>query len=273
MPTVLLDSQSAQAVVHRWDNARLSDLCAALTERGAFHVAFSDEQTPLADQLREVAVFIITSRFGPPVTGEFEHPRERLTASAARPEPAYSDADLAALTDFVGRGGGLLLMSNHGDLPGHNAWDWTRHDRTVAAAFGVSLEPAWFAGPPPEAFPTIEDSCLLADHPIIRGLAGEEPVRQLVVGPSCALRGGADAVPVVRMGPTMVDWRDGRAVDGYCFAVALEANEERRGRVVVTARSGFLGSAGTTYPAPGLLQRADNRRFVMNAVRWLARTL
>lgn len=168
--------------MHHWDGARLRDACEALTERGGFRVEFSDESVPLADQLRDVAVFVITSRFGPPVAGQFAHPHERLAASAARPEPAYSAEDLVAITGFVARGGGLLLMSNHGDLPGHNPADWTRHDRVVAAAFGVTIEPAWFAGPPPEAFPTIDETCLLADHPIIRGREGDAPIRQLGVG-------------------------------------------------------------------------------------------
>ncbi len=71
----------------------------------------------------------------------------------------------------------------------------------------------------------------------------------------------------------MVDWRDGRAVGEHCFAVAVHGTSGRHGRVVVTARSGFLGSAGTDFPGPGLFQRAANRRFVLTAVRWLARTL
>ena len=274
MPRVLLDGQSAQAIVHRWDGVRLRDVCEALTETGGFEVAFSDDGVPLSDQLQHVAVFVITSRYGPPVAGEFAHPQERIRASGTRPEPAYSAEDLAAITGFVARGGGLLLMSNHGDLPGRNPADWTRHDRALGGAFGVSIEPAWFAGPPPDrALPTIDASCLLTDHPIIRGGEGDVPVRELVVGPCCALKGGPDAVPLVRLSPTMVDWRDGRPVNGHRFAVALDETQERHGRVVVAARSGFLGSAGTEFPGPGLFQRADNRRFVVNAVRWLARAL
>ena len=43
----------------------------------------------------------------------------------------------------------------------------------------------------------------------------------------------------------------------------------RIGRVVVLADSGFIGSAGTTRPGPGLIEQGDNLRFVLNTIAWL----
>ncbi len=52
-----------------------------------------------------------------------------------------------AVRDFVGDGGGLLLMSNRGDLPGSNPHDMTRYDAIMARQFGVGLECTWFQNP------------------------------------------------------------------------------------------------------------------------------
>jgi hypothetical protein len=60
MSTVLMDGESAQAIVHRWDGVRLRDVTHALTDQGGFKVAFSQEGVPLLDQLRDVPVFVIT---------------------------------------------------------------------------------------------------------------------------------------------------------------------------------------------------------------------
>ncbi|HUW14547.1 MAG TPA: hypothetical protein VM537_32805 [Anaerolineae bacterium] len=43
-----------------------------------------------------------------------------------------------------------------------------------------------------------------------------------------------------------------------------------KGRVVVIADSGFIGSDGTAYPGVGLIGHGHNLRFVLHALRWLA---
>lgn len=169
-------------------------------------------------------------------------------------------------------GVGLLLMTNHGDLP-LPGFDWTHRDRVIADAFGVAIESAWFPGPTQGAVASVDGDCLLTDHPIIRGAPDEPAVRSIVTAACSAVTAGGDAAPLVRLSDEMVDMRTGRRAEGRCFAVALDASRERRGRVVVATRSGILGSEGTTFPAPGMLERGDNRRFVVNNIRWLAHTL
>lgn len=74
---------------------------------------------------------------------------------------------------------------------------------------------------------------------------------------------------LVSLAPPMVDEHNGLAVSEYLFGCALERTSARRGRVVVLADSGFIGSAGTTRPGPGLVEHGDNLRFVLNTIVWL----
>jgi hypothetical protein len=271
MRTILVDSLSAQVAVHRWDGHRLSQVMDAMAGLKGFGVELSEAKLPLSQQLDDVAVFVITSRLGRPPATPAADVREELQASIIDPSPAYSVDDVDAITRFVERGGGLLLMTNHGDLPGHNPWDWTRHDSQLAAALGIVIEPAWFAeSGAKNSFPDVEQDGLQSEHPIIRGAEGSDPVRRLRIGMCCALTPPAGVEPLVRLPAGLIDWRDGRNPKDYCFAVALDGLNGQQGRVVVTARSGFLGSSGITFPGPGLIQEADNLPFVLNSVRWLA---
>lgn len=272
MRTILLDSLSTQVAVHRWDGQRLTQVLEAMAGLEGFSVKLSEARAPLAAQLDDVAVFVITSRLGRPPETPAEDMRAELRASVSDPRPAYSADDVNAITGFVERGGGLLFMTNHGDLPGHNQADWTRHDARVTEALGVTIEPAWFAKPEvKDSFPDVEPEDLQSEHPIIRGAKGAEPIRRLRIGMCCALTSPPGAEPLVRLPANLIDWRDGRDPKDHCFALAMDRFNGGDGRVVVTARSGFLGSSGTTIPGPGLIQEADNLQFVLNSVRWLAR--
>ncbi len=242
---ILIDGQSLQARVHISDGRRLESF---LAEIGAVSSA-PPEISP-----------------SEPLESALLGPHDVLVIATRGPEPGYTSKELRTIHEYVGRGGGLLLMSNHGDLPGRNEYDWRKHDSVLALEFGIEIECSWFANPEQGKLSEISGSALLDSHPIIRGASGEKPVRNVHTNNCCSIVSSAGAA-VAAIPDSMVDMRNGLSPQGRCFACALEAAD---GRVLAVADSGFIGSDGTTRPGPGLIGRGDNARFIRNAVRWLA---
>jgi len=256
-PRILLDSRALQTRIHAADGVRLRTFINAVEAAGMTVSCSTDRLDPAS--LNGADVVVIPTRWG----GDGNE---------------YSLTELTALERFAASGGGLLLMSNHGDLPGRNRWDHTRHDRALAATFGVDLQPAWFAqndiiapagaGAESGGLTTFSEDLLNVDHPIFAATDPERTVRTVVTNNCAAISRGAET-PLISLAPSMVDWRNGRAVSEYLFGCALASTSARRGRVVVLADSGFIGSAGTTRPGPGLIESGDNLRFVLNTIAWL----
>jgi hypothetical protein len=265
---VLIDGAGMQARMHCQDGVRLRDMIDVIEEAGAqVRVTSADDELAL-EMLRQFEVVIIPTRS--PAWGD-----------------GYTSRELDDLEAFVGGGGGLLLMSNHGateHIPDHTA-----HDRRVAARFGVTLEASAFCRGRAEsvALPTYGDlareqgvdleelldaitvvigSPWLADHPVTRGyLSG------VCFNNAASLR-ASKGVALVSLPPDLIDLGSGLSPEGRAFAVALDgaAGEiDGDGRVIVVGDSGFIGTRGSSFPGPGLLHRADNTTFVTNAVSWL----
>jgi hypothetical protein len=250
---VLVDGNGLQTRAHAQDGKRLATFLARLAVLPDCHVTLTLEAPLTAELLGEQDVLVITTR--------------KWQTSP------YAPAELDCIAAFVRAGGGLLLMSNHGDVPGRHPLDMTRSDALLARAFGVAIENAFFAHPEPNRLSEFCEADLLTTHPIIRGAAGEAPVRSLVTNNCCSII-SPDGAPLVYLTGQMVDQRNGFPVQGRCFAVALENSAQvGRGRVVVVADSGFIGTEGTTFPGIGLIEHGDNARFARNAVRWLGRCL
>lgn len=253
---VLIDSNGLQARTHAQDGKRLQTFLAQLEAMPLCSASFSPPQPLTADILGEHDVLVLTTRYG-----------------EAYP---YSIEELTHIPNFVRHGGGLLLMSNHGDLPGHNPHDLTKHDAILARQFGIEIETSWFAHAERGALAELSGSALLATHPIIRGDAEAAPIRSIITNNCCSLR-AAGGVPIITLTSQMIDHRNALSSHGRSFAIALDADARvtpgRRGRVVVVADSGFIGTAGTTVPGPGLIEQGDNRRFIQNVVCWLGREL
>lgn len=238
---ILVDSLGLQARVHLRDGRRLADLLAALAAEPGFRVAFSPPEPLAPGRLAGHDVVMLTTR--------------------KHSEADYTEPELDAIEDFVRDGGGLLLMSNHGDIPGRPYPNLAASDARLARRFGIEIENSFFASPEWGRPVEIGGACLNRDHPILRGIGKENPVRSLVVNNSCSIRPEGH-IPLVFLPAAMRDHREGRPPAARCFAVA-------RDRIVVTADSGFIGSAGTTFPGAGLLNHGDNLRFLVNMLLWL----
>lgn len=282
MMKILIDSNSLQAQAHAQDGKRLATFLDLLRAIPGSDVAFSPPGPLTAADLSEQAALLILTRKGEHASAPLRpgwrdwarRPKaafRRLTTPlAARP---YASAELAAIGDFVRQGGGLLLLSNHGDLPRVSPVDMTQQDAILARQFGVRLENSFFAHPDPALLVSFSGPDLLASHPIMQGAAGESGV-QSVVTRNCSSLVGPTAVPLIRLNQGMQDRRNGFAPQTRLFAAALENKAEvGDGRVLIMTDSGFIGAAGTSFPGEGLIDQGDNRRFIANAIRWLGRAL
>ena len=235
-----LDGQSLQARQHRRDGKRLADLFGELESSFGSPPSLLDSLE--APGLADLDVLLLTTRTSP-----------------------VSDADQDGLRRFVERGGGLLILSNHGDWPGHNPHDCTQHDRAIAQLFGVSIDCAWFRMP--DALTCVSGSNLNTDHPINATIDATGHTMETVVFNNCSAVTATTGDWIARIPPSAVDERGGLSPDGRAFAVAVPFND---GRVVVMADSGFIGSSGTQTPGPGLLDQGSNRLFVTSAIQWAA---
>lgn len=248
---ILLDGNGLQARAHVSDGKRLESLLALWRAEMNCVVQIAPAKPLNADILSSQDVVVFTTRKDTP----------------------YESSELTALMDFVRRGGGLLVMSNHGDVPGRYPFDMTKHDAALAACFGVEIENTFFAHVQPSNTVALSGSDLMASHPIIRGDANTcSPVASVVIINSCSLLASCGE-PLVRLNDQMVDHRNGFPRKDRCFAIALERTAEHQGRVVIIADSGFIGSHGTTFPGPGLIDSGDNRRFLAHIARWLGRII
>ncbi|HEX8172032.1 MAG TPA: DUF4350 domain-containing protein [Thermoanaerobaculia bacterium] len=179
--------------------------------------------------------------------------------------PAFTPDEVAAVRDWVRRGGGLLLLTDHEPVASAEA--------ALTEAFGivpsrrvvVDSEHAMPRMHPSNVVATRENG-LLAAHAITAG------AQRVMVFGGQALRFPRGATILIRTGAQARN-DDGGAVDGNAQAGALRYG---RGRVVVTADMGMLSAQlftenGTTSPWGMNVPGIDNRALVLGIAHWLAR--
>ena len=191
----------------------------------------------------------------------------------------YDDAELDAIYFWVTGGGGLLLMSNH--APYHEL------NVRLGQLAGVNLEGRFCHTP--GAATTIEGEYLNDNHPIIKDPEGRASVSSIVVNTTDALS-SERGTPIAFLPPGMRDRIDPNIEPGgKFFGVAfdlrrnrpdetallrhIETDPDARGRLVVLADSGLIGTKGTLYPGVGLLHEGDNETFIRRTILWLAMKL
>jgi hypothetical protein len=245
---VLIDRLGLQAQRHIKDGTRLSTFITDLVS-ASHPTAFSSGQELTAEELGEFDILVITTRWRKP----------------------FSPGEIQAIRVFVRSGGGLLLLSNHADCD-RNPNDTRRDDAELAGAFGVAIQRTFFVHELGPQYGLLSGAALNSEHPIIRGSTDGDRVR-LVVTRTCSSLQAPAGHPLISLPKEMVDRRDNRHANGELFAIALDARSglepEDRGRVVIAADSGFIGTEGTIGPGPGLLGQGDNLQFVRNAIHWL----
>jgi hypothetical protein len=247
---VLIDKDGLQAQTHLVDGKRLSTFLSLFGNVPDCTIEFSTEDLSDRKLLANTNLLIIATR-----------------------NKAFKPKEISAITDYVWQGGGLLLMSNHGDIPGKYDYNYTKNDAHLASQFDVTIENTFFAHPQPKIFFTLEQTDFAKNHPVISGIQGQKAVRSIVSNNCCSLTLSA-GTPIISFNNSIIDHRNGLPARNRHFAVALEKTEKvLDGRVVIVADSGFLGTDGTTYPGRGMIECGDNSSFVQNIIFWLLRLL
>jgi hypothetical protein len=250
---------------------------------------------PLADLLRNDGYTLRVSR-GPLSARELEGVAVLVLAVArgandANDDPAYTDAECAAIEAWVRAGGSLLLVTDH--------WPYGSAASSLARRFGVGMGAGLVQdtthheterGDSHLVFSA--ENGLLRDHPIVRGRSRAEEVRRVLTFTGQSLRGPADAVPFLALSDVATEVPPGRPAvqrKGGNVRVEMEYGEPRSaaggaqglaleveaGRLVVLGESGMLRAQRDRNEMPvGMnVPGFDNRQLALNVVHWLSRIL
>jgi hypothetical protein len=257
---ILFDRESSQVQVQlETKGKRLKTLFDALSKHGWRYSLSSDPLT--SEELEKYQVLAIFTR-------------KRATQPGTKnPFPkdhsfAYSEREIAAIKRFVYRGGGLLLISNHGPLsPSNPKNDWTVNDKVLARAFNIEIKPACFRIPRKRLM-TMSGKWLSTDPAIASTIL--KGVSSIVAHNSCAISAmpGARATKIARIPHDAIDTsgNDFRP-EHHCYALTLPHGS---GNIIVAGNSGISGDPDTTYPGKGLIDTGDNKAFLLNSLRYVA---
>ena len=222
-----------------------------------------------AERLRGASILMLVSAQG---------------ANPTRDSSAYTDAELPAIADWVGAGGGLLLVTDH--------WPYGLAARSLASRFAVQLSGGFVEDPRYHDSERGESHLvfskangLLGEHPITRG------VSRVLTFTGGSLKGPDGATLLLRLsdsathrppGPAriersggdervMMEYGEARSAAGWAQGIALESG---RGRVVVLGEAGMLRAQRDRSGLVGMnVPGYDNRQFALNIMHWLSRAL
>lgn len=250
---ILFDSKGLQAFHHLYDKKRL---CSLITELILldFDVRFSNNNSLNLDLLSQYDILIITTR---------------------KPNPnfQFKDLEMESIHNFVNNGGGLLLMTNHADcVELNNNSDLTINDSHLAEKFDVVIEKTWFENKHRiNNLTIIYNNSFNNEHPIIKGISVINKVNTITINNCSSIKPSNDIEIIIKIPREMKDYRNNNnRNEENIFACSLELNN---GRAFFITDSGFIGSEGTKYPGPGLINYGDNNKFILNTIKWLGREL
>jgi len=248
----MFDSMGTQVQVHNETSNRLVTLLGALDNQGTTY-AFTDYTQNITPQLSDTDVLVILTHY--PETQPGYTP-----AIPAGTNFAFSSFDLSATTgipNWVSNGGQLLLISNH--------TTFTTYDSTLANAFGITIVPAGFEVQQTPFTPLVP-LVLVNTQALDWQLNNVEPLLTCGVAPG-------NGTVLYNFPPGTIDG-SGNGYDpaDYAFAVLFPYGTNG-GNVLVAARSGIAGDAGTGWPAPGEVGNGSNLSFLLNCINYLGGTI
>jgi hypothetical protein len=199
--------------------------------------------------------------------------------------PAFTDAEVEAVTQWVENGGGLLLIADHTPF-GLAA-------NALSRRLGVRMLDAHLKDeqhsdpslPGPYFLLFTRENGLLGTHPILEGRTEAERIYRVVTFGGQALHPEEEVVPLLILSPSAMVVRDpGNPASAEPIPTgALEAAAMIRGkgRVVIIGEAAALTSqviTGDAAKAAGMselrigMSRSDldNKQLALNIVRWLA---
>jgi hypothetical protein len=189
---------------------------------------------------------------------------------------AFTDAEVAAVREWVNEGGALLLIADHMPFPGAA--------EKLGAAFGIRFTNGYVrdlkARSGPDIFQRADGS--LRDHPITRGRSADEKIDSVATftGSAFQLEGNAQPLLVLRdsfvsllterAGQFSADTRQ-EPVGGWRQGATLRAG---KGRVAVFGEAAMFSAqlAGPQRQPMGMNAPVakQNPQFLLNVLRWLS---
>ena len=249
MARIAIDSDSLQARQHLTGQScgnspsRLSSFVRAIESMG--HSVAFDCLRRSTNHWKDADLIVIPTR----------HPEASV-------DPVLSD-----LAQFVARGSSLFLLSNHSRVPSSpKAGHYTLEDGKVAKLFGITLLDVCFRIDP---HPNLTAICDVGSqvHPVLLNESGNRTIESIVINNGCAVDPLSTGSPVLLWPKNAVDYGPyAMKPDGLAFCWATETDG---GKVLVTGDSGFLGEPGVAGSGPGLFDKGDNARFILQAITWL----
>ena len=212
-------------------------------------------------------------------------------ANDAGDQPAFTDAEIAAIVDWIRSGGSMLLVSDH--------WPYGSASATLARALGVDMGTGLVEDPEhhhatrgASHLEFTSENGLLVDHPLLHGRTSGDQVTRVLTFTGTSMLGPSGAVPLFSLSPTAIEYPSGEArvekkggdtrvsmnygepvpATGRAQALVMELDN---GRVVILGEAGMLRAQGKKDDSrvgmnvPGY----DNRRLALNIMHWLSRVI
>ncbi len=182
---------------------------------------------------------------------------------------AYTQDELDAIEEWVGGGGNILLMSNHGGFPGNPDDDWTVNDAPLADLFGVKLldysVQNWHDPPNPSNVMTVQYT--------VPYIANQAP--WMTTHNSCIIdpENAGSYTPIVCFPSSWTAYSPqtgeySAPLTPY-FALLVPGSTSGAGSMIVMGNSGWIGDYGSPRPACGLAPYESNLMFTLNCIGYL----
>jgi hypothetical protein len=220
-----------------------------------------------ADALAGVRVLVIANAAGAPKP-QFFGLNLPVNTDKNRSDPAFTAAEIQVVRTWVEAGGSLLLIADHAPFGAAAA--------AMAGAFGVIMHQGFVEVPGERSDPLLFSAAngRLGVHPVLTGAGPGDAITRVMTYTGQSLDGPTGAVVLLRLPPTAIEAvpsGEGLAEQraGAAQALALEIG---RGRVVVLGEGGMVTAQVYGREHYGISAADnDNRQFVLNTMRWLAR--
>ncbi len=239
---------------------------AELLRRDGYRVGGMGEQFSAAS-LKAADVLVIANALN-----------ERNAEDWSLPTPsAFTEDEIAAVRDWVEKGGSLFLIADHMPFPGA-AGD-------LARAFGVEFSNGYAtAGNRERGVPDIfKDGAGFKESAVTHGRADDERVTQVATFTGSAFKPPKDAIPILVFDPKSVSFETKKApgitpdalevpIEGWSQGAIFEVG---KGRVAVFGEAAMFSAqlAGPQEMPMGMNSpaAAQNFQLLLNVMHWLTR--
>jgi hypothetical protein len=187
--------------------------------------------------------------------------------------PAFTEAEIEAVHDWVRGGGSLLLIADHAPFGG--AAESLGKRFGVEMSKGFTLDEANSAEGNPSVIIYSRENHLLLEHPITSGRSGAEKINKVMSFTGQSLVGPKGSYPILKLADTAKDTpdRSGTTFTSAAGRAQALAFKFGKGRVVVQGEAAMLSAqiAGSNKVKMGMnVPGTDNKQYALNLLHWLS---